>query len=242
MIEFSTFVQCLQTLSAVRTDCAARLSHFRIRKALFGAMTGAKRGAPTGRKRLQNETRVSLSAVQKSNIVKYAETHDINNQADIARWVKETYGKLPSVVTICTILKERERWRAVLDSEATSYVKNKTRERNSKVAGLEQALSVWSRQIEGNGGFLTGAVLLEKARAIGAQLDLPPKFNYSGKWLDKFKKVHGLRMFDLHGEAGSADMSGVEIARQQVPELLLELETPLEDVHNMDILEPVARQ
>ena len=51
---------------AVRTDCAARLSHFRIRKALFGAMTGAKRGAPTGRKRLQNETRVSLSAVQKS--------------------------------------------------------------------------------------------------------------------------------------------------------------------------------
>ena len=197
-------------------------------------MTGAKRGAPTGRKRLQNETRVSLSAVQKSNIVKYAETHDINNQADIARWVKETYGKLPSVATICTILKERERWRQVLDSEATSYVKNKTRERNSKVAGLEQALSVWSRQIEGNGGFLTGAVLLEKARAIGAQLDLPPKFNYSGKWLDKFKKVHGLRMFDLHGEAGSADMSGVEIARQQVPELLLELETPLEDVHNMD--------
>ena len=49
-------------------------------------------------------------------------------------------------------------------------------------------------------------------------------------------------MFDLHGEAGSADMSGVEIARQQVPELLLELETPLEDVHNMDILEPVAGQ
>ena len=60
-----------------------------------------------------------MSAVQKSNIVKYAETHDINNQADIARWVKETYGKLPSVATICTILKERERWRQVLDSEAT---------------------------------------------------------------------------------------------------------------------------
>eukprot|EP00959_Pyramimonas_sp_CCMP1952_P214563 4490384-Pyramimonas_sp.AAC.1 len=41
-------------------------------------------------------------------------------------------------------------------------------------------------------------------------------------------------MFESHGEAGSADMSGVEVARTQIPEVLVSLGTPLDDVWNMD--------
>eukprot|EP00976_Prorocentrum_cordatum_P013352 266158-Prorocentrum_minimum.AAC.1 len=92
--------------------------------------------------------------------------------------------------------------------------------------------------MEANKGcFLTGAVLLAtKAKEIGAELDLPAEFNYSNKWLTKFKKMHGLlSMHELHGEAGSADMDEVKIAREQVPELIIkELHVPLDEVFNMD--------
>jgi hypothetical protein len=42
-------------------------------------------------------------------------------------------------------------------------------------------------------------------------------------WLDKFKKRNGIRSFKLHGEARSADMAGVALAKEKLPGLIKEL-------------------
>ena len=187
-----------------------------------------------GSKRAEGETRVQLSSAEKAAIVEYVDTHDIKQHSEVASFFAEKFNKKPSLATISVILKHREKWRQLADSEEPSHVKNRSRQRHSNVNGLETALDTWSRQIEGKGGFITGALLLAKAKEIGKELELPNNFNYSNKWLHKFKKQHGLSMHELHGEAGSADIDGVRVAREQVPQLVKELGISLDELFNLD--------
>ena len=82
---------------------------------------------------------------------------------------------------------------------------------------LEEAMHIWVVQMEQRGAPLMSEVLLEQAKTFGAQLQVPENFSYSNGWLDKFKKCMGLKAVQKHGEAGSAPMESVDVAKTAVP-------------------------
>ena len=41
------------------------------------------------------------------------------------------------------------------------------------------------------------------------------EFNFSPKWLNGFKKAHGINRVCLHGEGAAADLLSVEIVRKE---------------------------
>ena len=111
------------------------------------------------------------------------------------------------------------RWVYVVENAATQAVSSRCKDRASDVEGLEKALDLWATQMEAKGQILTDDVLLVKAKEIGSKLtDLPANFNYSNKCVSKWKKFHGFRLHQLHGEAGGADPENVHIGRTQVPD------------------------
>jgi len=69
---------------------------------------------------------------------------------------------------------------------------------------------------------LEGGVLISKANEIAEKMNIED-FQATGGWLEKFKSRNGIRSFKLHGEARSANMSGVEFAREKLPALIEEL-------------------
>lgn len=68
---------------------------------------------------------------------------------------------------------------------------------------------------------LSDAALIAKAEALASELNLED-FSASKGWADNFKKRHGIRGFRLHGEAESADLEGVKLAREKLPFLIEE--------------------
>ena len=68
---------------------------------------------------------------------------------------------------------------------------------------------------------LSDATLIAKAEALAADMKLED-FSASKGWADNFKKRHGIRGFRLHGEAESADLERVKLAREKLPLLIEE--------------------
>jgi hypothetical protein len=99
---------------------------------------------------------------------------------------------------------------------------------------MEEALYIWLRQMQGRDMPLTEEIIREKAKQLGRQLKVPDNFGYSGGWLYNFKKRYGIKSYVLHGEAGSANQEGVELARSSLRKLLEEGEYEAEDVYNQD--------
>lgn len=58
------------------------------------------------------------------------------------------------------------------------------------------------------------------------------QFNFSSKWLYKYKLAHNINRVKLHGEGADADVAAVQIVRQQLPRLLAD--TPLDKIYNFD--------
>lgn len=58
------------------------------------------------------------------------------------------------------------------------------------------------------------------------------KFNFSHRWLLKFKEAFSIRRIRLHGEGADADLRGVHISRTQLPPLLADVD--LEHIYNFD--------
>lgn len=53
----------------------------------------------------------------------------------------------------------------------------------------------WSKDIP-----LTGLLVMEQARLYHEELNIKGKCEYSGGWLQKFKKRHGIEYFKICGE------------------------------------------
>ena len=60
----------------------------------------------------------------------------------------------------------------------------------------------------------------------------PKKFNFSHRWLFKFKESFNIGRVRLHGEGVDADMQGVAITRAQLPPLLVDMD--LDNIYNFD--------
>ena len=59
-------------------------------------------------------------------------------------------------------------------------------------------------------------------------------FKASNGWLGNFKTRFNIKAYRPHGESGAADQAGISAARYAVPQIIMEGEYTMDNVHNMD--------
>jgi hypothetical protein len=139
----------------------------------------------------------------------------------------------PNKDTVNGWKREESKLKERFEKEFTQGTSNKMRAREAKYAEME-ALNVWFRQMQGRDMTLTEDTIRSKAKQIGTQLGVPETCAFSSGWLHNFKRRDGIKSFVMHGEAGSANQEGVNLARSNLLELLREGGYEAEDVYNQD--------
>ena len=153
--------------------------------------------------------RVVLSAAQKREICELKEKNPNTSNVSLA----QQYGVGKSTIT--DILKEKERWLAILESQGS--VK---KFRGPKWPQLEDALSLWVDNALNTKQDIDGSILKTKADYFANQFSIED-FNHSDGWLTGFKKRHGLHQFKKQGEAASAPSAeSIESDRLMLQQLL----------------------
>jgi len=133
-------------------------------------------------------------------------------QASISRW-KQDEGKLRKKVAKGPFAGKMRRVQQVRNPE------------------LEEVLVAWVLAREGNGEIVTGPLIKEKAGRFAARMGVEG-MAFSEGWLDKFKKRHGLKRRQRHGEAASVDIKDAEEERKRLQPILSKYKP--EDVWNFD--------
>jgi hypothetical protein len=181
--------------------------------------------------------RVRLTAHQKMSLCQHAQKNTHLKRSDLINYCKMYFdGITPSSATVTSILQESTKWLQVDQlPEHQQHLKADWTTSKPALHGLEEALLHWFNSVEGNkSAILSDMLILEKAKGIGAGLDLPTNFNYSPSWLLRWKKRHGVHSEVLHGEAASGDTDGIKIARTEIHMLMREREQDLEETFNFD--------
>lgn len=140
----------------------------------------------------------------------------------------------PNKNTVNGWKKNDAKLREQFQKESAQGTTGKLRSKEAKHAQMEEALYVWFRQRQGRDMALTEEIVREKAKQLGGQLNVPDNFGYSAGWLHNFKKRYGIKSYVLHGEAGSANQEGIDLARSNLRELLVEGGYEADDVYNQD--------
>ena len=84
--------------------------------------------------------------------------------------------------TVCDILKKKEKWLEVNDTDA-----NKQKDRSPKFPQLEEALAIWITHALAANRIITGEIILSKADDFAKLLNIE-NFHGSDGWLTNFKK------------------------------------------------------
>lgn len=156
--------------------------------------------------------------------------HPKPSQKACIQWFQETYGHKVSQSTVSESLSVTF---ARLDTEAGAISSSALRIRSGFWPELEEVLWHWQLRIEAQGAFTTGEILREKAQEVWRQLPHysdKPKPEFSARWLEKFKKRHGIRARFQHGEVGS--IPNVEEAMEELR--LIAKQYKEEDIYNID--------
>jgi len=150
---------------------------------------------------------------------------------EVIAYVEEQFNMTVSTGFVSGLKKRKrdvfERFLGSSDHEGA-----KKKDRKSSVVHLNKVLALWVTEKERQRAPLTDTLLTEKAKELGPSFELPNNFNYSSKWLLNFKKSVGMSCRALHGEGAAANLSGVKLARERLPDILQG--ASLEDIYNMD--------
>jgi hypothetical protein len=118
----------------------------------------------------------------------------------------------------------------------TSLARGGKRDKKAKYPELEEALQLWFKQQEQRGLTVQDEHFRGQAIRFAEGLKIPVTgdnaFSFSNGWLDGFKKRKGIKSFVQHGEAGSANAAGIELARRSVRKLVEGLDPG--DIFNQD--------
>ena len=197
------------------------------------------KGRKTGVK-VASGPKVALSVEHKRRMCEHKAANPKLTQKQLILWCESQFEISPNQATISTMLSQKHKW---LDTSTTNAaLQALTRDRsttNTALRGLEESLFHWFKAADAKGMPLNDQVMILKAKEIGEEVqDLPEGFNYSGRWLLRWKKQKGISMVELHGEAESADFSHVATMRTDLPLLLQsvsdEYGISIESTYNMD--------
>eukprot|EP00968_Pinguiococcus_pyrenoidosus_P011344 scaffold908_cov228-Pinguiococcus_pyrenoidosus.AAC.15 len=188
-----------------------------------------------GTKKKRARSRAQLSYQQKYLVVKWIEQREAEGlsltRSDISKYVEEQFEITVSPAFVTQLRKSSSQ---IKDYVLVSSEEGRSRKkaRKSSVEELNSALSTWLEKKESQRATITEEVIVTKAREFAVGLSLPPRFNFGRSWISNFKKMRGMRSAQLHGEAGSANIEGINKAQQKLPILLSG--TDLRDIYNMD--------
>jgi hypothetical protein len=140
----------------------------------------------------------------------------------------------PNKDTVNGWKREESKLKERVEKEFTQGTSNKMCAREAKYAEMKEALNVWFRQMQGRDMTLTEDTIRSKAKQLGTQLGVPETCAFSSGWLHNFKRRDGIKSSVMHGEAGSANQEGINLARSKLLELLRERGYEAEDVYNQD--------
>ncbi|KFD50662.1 hypothetical protein M513_08469 [Trichuris suis] len=137
----------------------------------------------------------------------------------LGRSLAEKYGVGAS--TICDIKKKSENIlefsKDLTDAEGNPLRKVMKKAQNEEV---DQAVYVWFMQKRAMGQPISGPLLCQKALHFNARLGGNSSFRASTGWLHKFKKHHGIREIEIHGEKVSADESSASTFKDELKRYL----------------------
>lgn len=175
-------------------------------------------------------SRQSYTIKQKQQVCQYAEQHKVT-QDQIAAHFSREWGMKVTRDWVSKILKEKHRF---LNAQVELHG-DKKRERKAQHVGLETALFEWFKQKRSQGASLTDAIVVDKAKKIAKELDISEEdFKASPGWLSNLKSRYKIKSYGLHGESGSADNLGIQLAKDAVPKIIEELKLTPDDIYNAD--------
>jgi len=131
-------------------------------------------------------------------------------------------GTAPSFNVVSAWLKpdKRSELLKILTEETSSFVQEYKSKAQSEYPELEdRLLTCFQKNHCRPGVILTDDLLKSKALSIATSMSLE-SFKASKAWILNFKRRFSIKRVHLHGEAGSADVTNVEIARTALPKLL----------------------
>ena len=168
-------------------------------------------------------SRLRLSDAQKGKAVEHFLQTPGMKQAQLGDWCKEQFKlqKPPSAQAVSEWLQEKERKRLldVLTTEINPHTLGIKTHHKCQFPELESELFSWFKRNEMRGGCFSENLLVLEAKKIAEKRGIDG-FHGGRHWLQNFKKRAGIDMKVLHGEAGSADVTYVHIARAMLPSLL----------------------
>ncbi|KFD61572.1 hypothetical protein M514_08469 [Trichuris suis] len=151
----------------------------------------------------------------------------------LGRSLAEKYGVGAS--TICDIKKKSENIlefsKDLTDAEGNPLRKVMKKAQNEEV---DQAVYVWFMQKRAMGQPISGPLLCQKALHFNARLGGNSSFRASTGWLHKFKKRHGIREIEIHGEKVSADESSASTFKDELKRYLDQEGYDEEFIYNAD--------
>ena len=81
---------------------------------------------------------------------------------------------------------------------------------------------------------LTGLMVMKQARKYHEELNVEGEYEYSEGWLQKFKKLHGLKYLKICGEKVSADYDAAERCIDEFVKSVSDENRSPEQIHNAD--------
>ena len=154
------------------------------------------RGAASHKNKKSSDRRISLTYMEKADIVRYKRKHDKLTYEELGAWCEERYGKRPSNAALCKLIsKEAEQVLRYVENEGSRYNKNKAKLQKSPVDKVEKLLGIWCKENASTDHQVPGdAAIVERAKLIGAELGVleTQSFKYSPSWLLRFKKRLGI--------------------------------------------------
>ncbi|XP_037528447.1 tigger transposable element-derived protein 6-like [Rhipicephalus sanguineus] len=113
-----------------------------------------------------------------------------------------------SDTTVSTIYKNKDKLRQQLQQDSSSL--SRKRIRTSKYEDLDAALFRWFREVRAQSIPVSGPMLQQKAKSLGALLG-HDDFNPLNGWIQRFKDRHGISCKVVCGESGDVDDESIEV-------------------------------
>ncbi|KAM4018545.1 large ribosomal subunit protein uL23m isoform 1-T1 [Anomaloglossus baeobatrachus] len=98
----------------------------------------------------------------------------------------------------------------VASSETMRGLMKRQTLKQPKLAQLDKVVYSWFTEMRSQGIIVTGPMIIEKAKAFYAEMEITEKCIFSDGWLRNFKERHGIRKMSSTGELCSEDAETTE--------------------------------
>lgn len=146
---------------------------------------------------------VTLTIPQKLEIIRRLESGESRTS------IMEEYNIGSS--TIYDIKKRKDQLCSfVASSETMRGLMKRQTLKQPKLAQLDKLVYQWFTEMRSQGITVTGPMIIEKAKAFYAEMEITEKCIFSDGWLRNFKERHGIRKMSSTGELCSEDAESAE--------------------------------